>query len=54
VRDENIKDQDGQAVSRGFGFVEFKHHTHALTALQQTNNVYGSFIWIRILFLTNQ
>jgi len=41
VRDEQMLDADGAPMSRGFGFVEFKHHTHALTALLQTNNVPG-------------
>ena len=41
MRSEVAPGATGEGISKGFGFVEFKHHSHALTALQQTNNVSG-------------
>eukprot|EP01126_Amoeba_proteus_P033046 TRINITY_DN3228_c0_g1_i2.p1 TRINITY_DN3228_c0_g1~~TRINITY_DN3228_c0_g1_i2.p1 ORF type:complete len:359 (-),score=113.53 TRINITY_DN3228_c0_g1_i2:397-1473(-) len=38
VRDPAALDQRGQAMSRGFGFVEFSLHSDALKALHATNN----------------
>ena len=31
-------DLKGQAVSRGFGFVDYSKHEHALVALRSVNN----------------
>ena len=43
-RDFNGGHKTSDAPSRGFGFVEFTHHTHALACLRQLNNnpVYSS------------
>ena len=43
-RDFNGGHKTSNAPSRGFGFVEFTHHTHALACLRQLNNnpVYSS------------
>lgn len=38
VMDPSLLDANGKPTSRGFGFVEFKRHFHALTALHNTNN----------------
>jgi len=43
VRDPNNLGSDGNPVSRGFGFVEFKHHHHAMAALKKISNVPGMF-----------
>jgi RNA recognition motif-containing protein len=37
-RDYSGGKKAADAPSRGFGFVEFAHHTHALAALRQLNN----------------
>lgn len=43
ARDLTAKDKEGNAFSRGFGFVEFKTHYDALVALNATNNKPGLF-----------
>ncbi len=37
-RDPERKNKHGEAKSRGFGFVEFQSHEHALAALRKINN----------------
>jgi len=41
VRDVNRLDKEGNPTSKGFGFVEFKHHHHALAALNKLANKPG-------------
>lgn len=43
VRERNLYDENAEPKSKGFGFVEFMSHIHALTALRNTNNVQGIF-----------
>jgi RNA recognition motif-containing protein len=38
LRDLEALDEEGQAKSRGIGFVEFEEHEHALACLRQLNN----------------
>lgn len=42
VKDGENRDEKGEKTSRGFGFVEFKKHIHALTALHNLNNKRGT------------
>ena len=35
---DNTRTKDGVAQSRGYGFVEFLHHGHALACLRELNN----------------
>jgi nucleolar protein 4 len=39
VRDDTKLDDKNQPMSRGFGFVEFEDHTHALEALRRVNSM---------------
>ena len=38
VRDPSRLDAKGQPRCRGFAFIEFEHHPHALAALRMVNN----------------
>ncbi len=38
LRDSDKAGADGQAASKGLGFVELTEHEHALCALRQLNN----------------
>lgn len=37
MRDKERVDKDGKLRSRGYGFIEFEHHAHAMMALRQLN-----------------
>eukprot|EP01125_Pyxidicula_operculata_P005241 TRINITY_DN1893_c0_g1_i4.p1 TRINITY_DN1893_c0_g1~~TRINITY_DN1893_c0_g1_i4.p1 ORF type:complete len:476 (+),score=134.90 TRINITY_DN1893_c0_g1_i4:27-1430(+) len=41
VFDDKVMDKSGKPTSRGFGFVEFKHHEHAYDAILNSNNIQG-------------
>jgi len=41
VKDKTILGPDGEPTTKGFGFIEFRHHLSALTALKNMNNVPG-------------
>ena len=38
MRDSQRVNSDGMGKSRGFGFVNFSDHDHAMKALENTNN----------------
>lgn len=38
AKDDERRTEEGEAKSRGFGFVEFTEHAHALQALRKLNN----------------
>jgi len=43
VRDRLVLDENGEPKSKGFGFVEFYDHVHALNAIHNLNNSKGIF-----------
>ncbi len=48
LRDTDKAGADGQAASKGLGFVELTEHEHALCALRQLNNnpvPFGARLW---------
>ena len=43
MRDMSRPDEKGQGRSRGYGFVDFTEHQHALACLRELNNNPNTF-----------